>query len=167
MVSSNKSNSFGTLKGDHLIDWLDSHAQFGNVLATAQLYLRLKQAVDEALPPALRSAFDVIKTERTTLTLTVSSAAFASKFRQLAPSVTRHLNARGWNFSEIQLKVQGGADFNVPPKPAREARALDSNDLQCFAALHAKLKPGPLADSVAKLLARHRPSDGASKDEVT
>jgi hypothetical protein len=143
------------MKGDHLISWLDSHTQYGNLLATAQLHLRLKSAIDEALPVALRSAFDVIKIDPATLTLTVASAAFASKFRQLAPSVTRHLNAKGWNFTEIQLKVQGASDLNIPPKPERSTRALDEQDLELFQKNKQKLQPGPLADSVARLVARH------------
>ena len=156
MASSKPSSSFGHAHGAHPIGWLDHHGQYGNVLATAQLHLKLKRAIDEASPPAMRGAFDVIKIDSSTLTLTVASAAFAAKFRQIAPRVTTHLNQRGWNFTEIKLKVQGAVDLNIPVKPPREARVLQASDLEAFEALLKTIAPGPLADSVARLLAHHR-----------
>ena len=158
MASSKSFISPGRSTGTHLIGWLDSNSQYGNVLATAQLHLKLKGAIDEALPAPIRGVFDVIKIEAATLTLTVSSAAFAAKFRQLAPSVTRHLNQKGWNFTEVKLKVQGAVDVHTPIKAPREARLLQASDLESFEKLLKSLEPGPLADSVAKLIAHHRRS---------
>ena len=83
---------------------------------------------------------------------------FAAKFRQLAPRVTTHIQTAGWNLSEIKLRVQGGLGIPVAVQPPKEARALDQQDLKTFEALTQQLRPGPLADAVARLLAHHQPA---------
>ena len=140
----------------HLLGWLGNDTQAASVLATAQLHIKIRTAVSAALPLAMRGAFEVIKIESNILTLTVSSAAFASKFRQLAPRVTAHIQSLGWNMTEIKLRVQGGMGLPVVAKPPREARTLDKQDLMAFENLNRQLRPGPLADAVARLLKHHQ-----------
>ena len=142
-------------KGAHLIGWLGHDTQAASVLATAQLHLKLRAVVAETLPATMREGFDVMKIENNVLTLLVSSAAFAAKFRQLA-RVTTHIQSAGWNLNEIKLRVQGGLRIPVAPPPTKEARALDHQDLKAFEELNQQLRPGPLADSVARLLAHHQ-----------
>jgi hypothetical protein len=115
----------------------------------------------------MRSAFEVIRLEAHALTLMVSSAAFAAKFRQIAPRVTTHLQSTGWNINEIKLRVQGGLGLPVTKKPEKETRALDQQDLQAFEELNRKLRPGPLADAVARLLAHHQPVEQGVKPAST
>jgi len=145
-------------KGSHLLGWLGHDAQTASVLATAQRYLKLRAVVSEALPPTMRDSFEVLKIEQDTLTLMASNAAFAAKFRQIAPRVIAHAQAAGWNLTGIKLRVQGGLRIPVAPKPVKEARALDKRDLQTFEDLNRQLRPGPLADAVARLLAHHQPT---------
>ncbi len=145
----------------HLIGWLGNDTQAASVLATAQLHLKIRAAVSAALPGPMRGAFDVVKIENNALTLTVSSAAFAAKFRQLAPRVTAHINSLGWNMTEIKLRVQGGIGLAPVVKPPREARLLDRQDLKAFEDLNQQLRPGPLADAVSKLLRHHQASHRA------
>ena len=159
MVTTPRRPSGNPTKGAHLIGWLGHDAQAASVLATAQQHLKLRAVVEQALPAAMRGAFDVLKIEQSTLTLMVSSAAFAAKFRQLAPRVTAHIQAAGWNLIEIKLRVQGGLGIPVSAQPPREARALDQEDLKKFEALNQQLRPGPLADAVARLLAHHQPRE--------
>ncbi len=140
----------------HLIGWLGHDSQSANVLATAQMHLKLRSAVVQKLPVSMRNAFEVVKIDNNILTLMVSSAAFAAKFRQLAPTVTAGLQATGWNVSETKLKVQGGLGLPEVAKPLREARTLDQGDLKAFEDLGKNLRPGPLADAVSKLLRHHR-----------
>ena len=140
----------------HLIGWLGNDTQAASVLATAQLHLKIAAAVSNALPVAMRGAFDVVKIENNALTLTVSSAAFAAKFRQLSPRVMAHLQTLGWSMTEIKLRVQGGIGLAPVVKPPREARLLDQQDLKAFDALSQQLRPGPLADAVSKLLKHHK-----------
>jgi hypothetical protein len=139
-----------------LIGWLGNDTQTASVLATAQLHLKIRAAVSAALPEAMREAFEVVKIENNTLTLTVSSAAFAAKFRQISPRVTAHIQSHGWSVSEIKLRVQGGIGLAPVVKPPREARLLDQQDLKAFEQLNQQLRPGPLADAVSKLLRHHK-----------
>jgi hypothetical protein len=127
------------------------------------MHLNMRSAVVSALPANMRSAFEVIKLDNQVLTLMVSSAAFAAKFRQLAPRVTAHMQKAGWNIAEIKLKVQGGLGLPEIVKPPREARTLDETDLKAFEDLRTALRPGPLADAVAKLL-KHHQGTAASSD---
>jgi hypothetical protein len=157
MVTISRRPSGNPTKGAHLIGWLGHDAQAASVLATAQLHLKLRAAVEQALPATMRGAFEVLKIEQSSLTLMVSNAAFAAKFRQLAPRVTAHIRAMGWNFAEIKLRVQGGLGIPATVQPLKEARALDQQDLKTFEALTQQLRPGPLADAVARLLAHHQP----------
>ena len=145
--------------GAHLIGWLGHDTQAASVLATAQRHIQLRAVVAQALPEAIREGFDILKIENKTLTLMVSSAAFAAKFRQLAPRVTTHVQAAGWNLDDIKLRVQGGLRIPVAAKPEKEARALDQQDLKAFETLNQTLRAGPLADAVARLLAHHRPQE--------
>jgi hypothetical protein len=151
-----RSRSAGQYGSTHLIGWLGHDSQSANVLATAQMHLNMRSAVVGALPTNMRSAFEVIKLDHQVLTLMVSSAAYAAKFRQLSPRVTSHMQAAGWNITEIKLKVQGGLGLPEVVKPPREARTLDSTDLKAFEDLRSALRPGPLADAVAKLLRHHQ-----------
>ena len=151
-----RSRSSGQSGSTHLIGWLGHDSQSANVLATAQMHLNMRSAVVSALPANMRSAFEVIKLDNQVLTLMVSSAAFAAKFRQLAPRVTAHMQKAGWNIAEIKLKVQGGLGLPDIVKPLREARTLDHTDLKAFEDLRSALRPGPLADAVAKLLKHHQ-----------
>jgi hypothetical protein len=140
MVTIPRRPSGNPTKGAHLIGWLGHDAQAASVLATAQLHLKLRAVVEQVLPATMRGAFDVLK------------------FRQLAPRVIAHIQAAGWNLLEIKLRVQGGLGIPVAIQPPREARALDQQDLKTFEALTQQLRPGPLADAVARLLAHHQPA---------
>ena len=148
--------SSGPGGGAPLFGWLGRDANAAAVLATAQRHIQMRAEVSAALPAPMRGAFEVLKLENGVLTLSVSSAAFASKFRQLAPRVTAHLQGAGWNLIEIRLRVQGPMGFGEQPRPKKEARALDGQDLKSFEDLSAQLRPGPLADAVSRLLAHHR-----------
>ena len=151
----------------HLIGWLGHDSQAASVLATAQLHLKLRAAIGEAIPPAMRGAFEVIRLEAHALTLMVSSAAFAAKFRQIAPRVTTHLQSTGWNVNEIKLRVQGGLGLPDTKRPEKETRAFDQPDLKSIEELNRSLRPGPLADAVARLLAHHQPVEQGVKPVST
>jgi hypothetical protein len=154
--SSRSTRSSGPGNGAPLFGWLGRDPNAASVLATAQRHLQVREAVSAALPAPMRGAFEVLKIENGVLTLSVSSAAFAAKFRQLAPRMTTHLQGAGWNLTEIKLRVQGPMEFGEQPRPRKEARALDAHDLKSFEELRAQLRPGPLADAVSRLLAHHR-----------
>lgn len=145
-------------RADHLVDWLGRNQQSANILATAQHHIALKALVVETLPPALKRAFEIAKFDRGVLTLMASNASAAAKLRQLAPRMSSHLQSKGRLIHEVQIKTS--LQHAAPPyqKPEKTARPLDNSDLDAFEELQKGLKPGPLADAVARLLAHHKAS---------
>ena len=140
--------------------WLGHDTRSAGVLATARLHLQLQQALSEVLPPVLASACRVCKLDGQRLQLAVPTPAHAAKLRQLGPSMGKSLSARGWNLNTIDVIVSGGLQtLGERPGPApKEAVPLDTASLQAFSELHDALRPGPLAQAVARLLRHHKPA---------
>ncbi len=139
------------------IDWLTNDPHGGNVLATAQWLLQLENAAKKALPPALASSCRVARVEGGQLTLAVPSAAHASKLRQIAPRIVQTLCDTGWNLNEISIKVQAGLASNATPATRpKDINPLDDNAVAAFENLYENIRPGPLADALARLISRHK-----------
>ncbi|ALM87356.1 DciA family protein [Bordetella sp. N] len=140
------------------LGWLghDNHA--ASMLATVRLHMQIQAAVAKILPPALGEVCRVARIETDKLQLAVPSAAHAAKLRQMAPRVAQALSAAGWQLNEISVKVQAGMKPPPPPPPPREAAPLDDTALEAFATLQKNLRPGKLADAVARLLKHHKPT---------
>jgi len=100
----------------------------------------------------------VAKLETPRLQLAVPSAAHAAKLRQLAPRIAQALNTQGWNLNEIAVRVQAGMPRPgaKAPRPPKEAEPLGETALNAFETLKENVRPGPLADAIARLLAHHR-----------
>lgn len=138
--------------------WLGHDTRSAGVLATARLHLQLQQAISEVLPAVLASACRVGKLDGQRLQLAVPTPAHAAKLRQLGPSIGRALSERGWNLNTIDVTVSGGLQtMGERPTPApKEAQPLDQSALKAFEDLHDTLRPGPLAEAVARLLTHHK-----------
>jgi len=140
------------------ISWLGSDQHGADVLTTARLLISMEQAAGKALPGELARVFRVARIDRQQITLAVPSAAHAAKLRQLTPRIIRLLVQNGWNLNEIIVKVQADLlQAGTKTTAARTAAPLGDEALQAFRDLHGSLAPGPLADAVARLLARHAP----------
>ncbi|OWT72678.1 MULTISPECIES: DciA family protein [unclassified Achromobacter] len=141
--------------------WLghDNHA--AGMLATARLHMQVQATVAKILPPALGEVCRVARLETDKLQLAVPSAAHAAKLRQMAPRVAQALAAAGWHLNEISVKVHAGLLPPAAPPPPREAAPLDDRALEAFATLQKNLRPGTLADAVARLLKHHKPGSGS------
>lgn len=143
--------------GRTAIDWLTNDQNGGNVLATAQWLLQLERVTQKALPPALAGSCRVARVEGGQLTLAVPSAAHASKLRQMAPRIVQVLATAGWNLNEITIKVQAGLALNATPAPRpKDINPLDDSAVTAFEILHHNIRPGPLADALARLIERHK-----------
>lgn len=141
---------------DTAIEWLGSDRHGADVLATARSLLRLEQALHRMLPAGLGEACRVARLDTQRLTLAVPSAAYAARLRQLAPRTVAQLAQDGWNLTEIQVKVQASLLQNRMKTPLpKQSIPLDTRALEAFRGLHENLRPGPLADAVARLVARH------------
>ncbi|MBY6345562.1 DUF721 domain-containing protein [Providencia rettgeri] len=140
----------------HALGWLANDQQGSQVLEMARQLMAAQTHVNKALPPALGKACKVARIDRQQLTLAVPSAAHAAKLRQLLPTVTRHMNAAGWNISEALVHVQAHLFASVTEKPARQVQVLDERALESFEKLHDSLPQGPLAQAIERLLRHHR-----------
>ena len=143
--------------GHTVLEWLNNDQQGSNVLATAQRLLQLERATQKALPPALAGSCRVARVEGGLLTLAVPSAAHASKLRQLAPRIVQLLAHAGWNLNEISIKVQASLVTSItPPSRPKDINPLDASAIAAFENLRDNTPPGPLADALARLVARHK-----------
>jgi len=140
------------------IGWLGSDQHTAGVLTTARMLLAIEQAAGAILPPALRQVCRVARIDRQQVTLAVPGAAHAAKLRQLAPRIAQRLSESGWNLNQVQVRVQAGLPhIGTNPPRAKNVEPLGAQALDAFEALHAALRPGPLADAVSRLLAHHKP----------
>lgn len=139
------------------IDWLGNDRHGANVLTAARTLLALEQALQGILPQGLGKACRVARMENQQATLVVPSPAYAARLRQLAPRTVAQLAHGGWNLTDIQVKVQASLlqSRTKTPQP-KQSIPLDKQALEAFRSLHENLRPGPLADAVARLVTRHK-----------
>ena len=118
--------------------------------------IRIQYAVAALLAP-LGSVCQVGKLENQRLLLVVPGPAHAAKLRQLAPRIAQSLADQGWNLNEIAVKVQAGLQARRPSTEAAERSATPGRYRPGRVRdLAPNLRPGPLADAVAKLLKHHK-----------
>ncbi|MDQ8033605.1 DciA family protein [Bordetella genomosp. 1] len=127
------------------------------VLATARAHLQIQHAIAAVLPPALAAVCVVAKVESQRMMLAVPGPVHAAKLRQLAPRIAQTLSSQGWNLTEISVRIQAGMPRpgQKAPRPPKESQPLGDTALKAFSELHGDLRPGPLADAVARLLRHH------------
>jgi hypothetical protein len=138
------------------LQWMDNDGRGASVLFTAQRLISLEQSLRKLLPANLRQGFAVAELSGEDLTLMTYNTAFAAKIRQFQPRFIEQLKADGWPVTTIRIRVSAEPRTKHATKPERLARTLDKGDLDHFDQLAQSLRPGPLADSVNKLLAHHR-----------
>lgn len=143
------------------LQWMDHDGRGASVLFTAQRLIALEESLRKLLPANLRQGFAVAELSGEDLTLMTYNTAFAAKIRQFQPRFIEQLKTDGWPVTAIRIRVSAEPRAKLATKPDRQARTLDKGDLDHFDQLAQTLRPGPLADSVKKLLAHHRqaPSD--------
>ncbi|ARP96433.1 flagellar hook-length control protein FliK [Bordetella genomosp. 13] len=144
--------------GETALGWLGLDMRGAGVLATARMHLQIQQAVAAILPPGLGAVCVVARLESQRLQLAVPGPAHAAKLRQLAPRIAQALAAQGWNLNEISVKVQAGMPRPgaKAPRPPKLAQPLGPTALDAFESLGRNVRPGPLADAIARLLQHHK-----------
>ncbi|WP_019936828.1 DciA family protein [Bordetella sp. FB-8] len=144
-------------KQETVLSWLGHDARGAGVLATAHRHLQLQQALAALLPPGLGEVCAVIKLDQHRLELAVPGSAYAAKLRQMAPSLAQALSVRGWLLDEIAVRVQAGMPRpgSRAARPVKSAQPLDTQALEAFDELGKTMRPGPLADAIARLLTHH------------
>lgn len=136
------------------LSWLGSDHQGASILTTAHDLLAAQNVIDGSLPPGLAGNCRAARMENGVITLTVPAAAHANKLRHLQTRLVSALHDAGWNINSVQIRVQGALGAHAPTR-MRDVNPLDEHALQAFGSLKENLSPGPLADAVERLLARH------------
>lgn len=155
--ASGSSRQRGGQAADTAIEWLGNDRHGANVLTTARTLLALEKAIQAILPPGLAETCRVARMENERVTLAVPGAAYAARLRQLAPRTVAQLAHGGWNLTEIQVKVQASLlQSGIKSPQPKQSIPLDHQALEAFRGLHENLRPGPLADAVARLVERHK-----------
>ena len=105
---------------------------------------------------AERNLFQIIKWQDDTVTLSVPTSAHSAKIRQVVPRLVASLQARGWRIEQIRIRVMAPPDIPAaPPRLHPDQRPqLGNRGVQAFAELQEHVRPGPLADAIARLIQR-------------
>ena len=139
------------------IQWLSAEPGSASVLDAARRLLEAQEALQQLVPGPMGKACRVALIENARLILSVPSAAHAAKLRQLAPSITRKMNEKGWNLAEITVKIQAARLQITPERQPKSVNPLGTAGVQAFSDIQPTIHPGPLADAIARLLRRHTP----------
>ena len=87
------------------MEWLQQEKTTGPVLDRARTILKLQPLLVSVLGKELTKQCLIISYTDGTLKLAVANNACAAKIKQLAPSMTRHLNKHGLKLHNVELKV--------------------------------------------------------------
>lgn len=113
---------------------------------------RLTTAVRRMLPRALADRVRVAEAETPILKLAVPAGAVAAVVRQRSPDLLAGLRREGWNFTQLEVRVQVGATRASSQKlPSNQVSRPDSRPLRRLAD---ELPPGPLREALLKLARR-------------
>lgn len=139
-----------------VLEWLGTDQHGASVLETARQLMAAEALIVQALPVAMARRIKVAQIDRQRMTISVPGAAHAARLRQIAPTLLKHMQDKGWNINEIILRVYAGMPDTVTKTTERETRPLDAQALQAFATLRRNVRPGPLADALERLLKHHQ-----------
>jgi len=113
---------------------------------------RVTAAVRRCLPRAFADRVRAAETSTTTLVLAVCAGAISAVVRQRSPDVLASLRREGWDFTELQVRVQVG----VVPQEADKLYKIqrDRVDTVALGRLARTLPAGPLRASIERLMRR-------------
>ncbi len=146
----------GNYVSAQVLGWLGQESTTASVLLTAQRLLSLQESLAQQLPPALQRHFVVLKWGGDELKLGTQGSAQAAKLRQFIPRMQNRMVELGHKVDVVTIKVLAEPPVPAAVHLAKEARPIDESDLAHFETLACALEPGPLADAVAKLIARRK-----------
>ncbi|WP_028357746.1 DciA family protein [Brackiella oedipodis] len=163
--SDQKQSSFRTVT-----EWLGQHPKQAHLLQQVQQNIALSKDLEAVLGARLAKQCQILKVEQQTLYVATSSQACAAKIQHLLPSLLRHYQDKQHSITNIQVKVlkqendslSRHADKKLTPDSAvaasstkRLSQSAPSGGAKAACeALQKQLKPGPLADHIARLLER-------------
>ncbi|AGF49268.1 hypothetical protein [Candidatus Kinetoplastidibacterium galati] len=140
-----------------VIDWLSSNNQINETLSVAYNYIQIKQLISKVLPDYLKNSFHIIKTEKSSITIAVESAIYATRVRQLSLSIVNEAKITyNKNIETIKIKIIN--DY-VPLKTKtinKQKNRIPNKGIRSFEQLQENSKPGPLKDAIRRLIEHHK-----------
>jgi hypothetical protein len=97
----------------HALGWLEQQPEFLDAARKAERLLQLQSDLRESAQGLELTALGI---EGEDLLVGTSGAGTAAKLRQLAPSITRALQSRGWQVMRIRFRPQPSAHSNGPSR---------------------------------------------------
>ncbi|AGF49990.1 hypothetical protein BCUE_0861 [Candidatus Kinetoplastibacterium blastocrithidii TCC012E] len=139
------------------IDWLRSNRKINETLVTAYNYIKIKQLVSTVLPEYLKNSFHIIKTEQNSITIAVDGATYATRIRQLSPSILNKIKTTySLNLEIIKIKIINNCLASEIKIINKQKNYISNNTIKYFEQLREKSKPGPLKDAIEKLIEHHK-----------
>jgi len=133
----NSPNQFG--KAIEATDFLRRHDRLAALLPAVQRMATLQRDCAAVLPTAFAYC-EIISFEGEVLVLSTPNAALAAKLKQQLPKLQEKLQQKGWQISNIRLKVQMMRSASVAPVEKREL-SLPPTAVDSFAQLSEALEP--------------------------
>jgi hypothetical protein len=131
---------------------LAGDAQIAQWHERMQREAQLTTAVRRMLPRALADRVRVALAAPTTLRLVVPAGAIAAVIRQRSPDLLANLRREGVHFTEIEVRVQVGANPGPPRKTSyNQVNRLNPAPLKAVAST---LPAGPLKEAILRLARR-------------
>ena len=121
----------------------------------ARRMAELQQVLLEAVPTSLIHATRVKSYRAGMLTVLAGNAAVASKLRQLAPRLLRHVQERENQVTGIEVEVQVAAPQRVSAT-APSDRDLSLTTIRSLEGLAGTLKESPLKGALERLVQRRK-----------
>lgn len=141
----------------HPMHWLDGSDTASGMLLMAQRLIQLETSIKRVLPSTLTRHMSITGFDQGILEVTIYNAAQAAKLRQLKNTICERLMRDGWNVKDVKLRISAARPpGQTDPKQPKQLRPLQASDLGHFEALAQGLRPGELANAVARLLRRHQ-----------
>lgn len=129
-------------------DFLQAHEQLAALLPNAARLGRLQQDCLALMPVQFASCM-VLQLTDEQLHIAVPNAALATRIKQLLPKLQAGLREKGWQISDIKLKIKVIAP--VLPRPTRNL-ALPGGAVASFDALDKTIAAHPRNDALKQAI---------------
>lgn len=139
-------------------DYLNGQEHMTRLFKTAQQYAAILADCRRLMPPWFSSC-RILRLENGVLSIGAPNQTLAARVRQNTGMLLQGLRNRGWEISQVRLKVSLGQRPAGPSKPTAKPRQFSEKARASFEALYRKLEesnsPSDLRNSLKRLL-RHR-----------
>lgn len=135
--------------------WLGQDQAAANVWFSVNNIIKAQDLLRKQLPFGIAASCTVIKISENIITIGVPSSAYASKAKQISPTIIKILHGGGYNINQVDLKVMSSLKTKYSAPKQKDVDYINQQSLDHFKKLHDCLPPGPLADAVNRLYRRH------------